>query len=212
MVHNLVIVDDHNMYLEGILSILNTREKYNILLASNKGKDVLEFLKTGEQENVDLILSDISMPEINGISLTKQIKTTNPAIKVLIVSMHNDPYKTDALINLGVDGYIPKDATKTEFFHAIELVLKGEKYFSKEIENKYLESKKNNDLVKVKLTKRETEVIKLIAEEYTTQEIADQLFISKHTVESYRKNLILKLNVKNIAGLTKYALKMDVEP
>ena len=122
--------------------------------------------------------------------------------------MHNDVEMIDNLIENDVDGYVPKNAEKTEFLKAIQTILKGDKYFSKEIKDIYFEDKflKKKE-GKIKLTKREIDVITLIAQEYTTQEIADKLFLSKHTIESYRKNLIAKLSVRNLAGLTKYALK-----
>jgi DNA-binding NarL/FixJ family response regulator len=104
---------------------------------------------------------------------------------------------------------VPKNAEKEELLTAIDTILKGEKYFSKDIKHIYLENKLSNKRKEeVKLTKREIDVVTLIAKEYTTQEIADKLFLSKHTIESYRKNLMTKLEVRNIAGLTKYAIKM----
>lgn len=150
------------------------------------------------------------MPKLDGISLNKAIKQKKSAIKTLIVSMHINAEMIAVLIHDNVDGYVPKNAEKEELCNAIEIILKGEKYFSKEIKDMYLESKllnKKEELVK--LTQREKQVVTLIAQEFTTQEIADTLFLSKHTIESYRKNLMLKLDVRNIAGLTKYALRMN---
>ncbi|MCD8403009.1 response regulator transcription factor [Tenacibaculum finnmarkense] len=124
--------------------------------------------------------------------------------------MHINAEMIAVLIHDNVDGYVPKNAEKEELCNAIEIILKGEKYFYKEIKDMYLESKllnKKEELVK--LTQREKQVVTLIAQEFTTQEIADTLFLSKHTIESYRKNLMLKLDVRNIAGLTKYALRMN---
>ena len=123
--------------------------------------------------------------------------------------MHNDAEMIDKLIENDVDGYVPKNTEKKEFLLAIKTIIKGKKHFSKEVKDIYFEnkfSKKKQE--EIKLTQREIDVITLIAEEFTTQEIADKLFLSKHTIESYRKNLIAKLNVRNLAGLTKYALKM----
>ena len=117
----------------------------------------------------------------------------------------------DKLIRNNVDGYVPKNAEKDELLTAIRSIIKGEKYFSSEIKKAYTDAMFDNKKVEeINLTDREKEVLKLIAEEYTTQEIADELFLSKHTIESYRKNLISKLNVKNLAGLTKHALKMGL--
>jgi DNA-binding NarL/FixJ family response regulator len=209
MKYNLIIADDHKMFLDGLLSILNSEKEYNILLTAKDGKYIAKYLEINPNERIDLIITDISMPGLDGISLNKIIKERNNNIKTLVVSMHNDVDMIDNLIEHDVDGYVPKNAEKGEFLKAIKTILKGEKYFSKEIKDIYLDNKfakkKNED---IKLTQREIDVITLIAQEHTTQEIADQLFLSKHTIESYRKNLIAKLNVRNLAGLTKYALKM----
>ncbi|SHJ70265.1 response regulator [Aquimarina spongiae] len=209
MKYNLIIVDDHKMFLDGLLSILNSENDYNVLLSSKDGSHIAKYLEINPDEKIDLIITDISMPQLDGISLNKIIKEKNQHIKTLVVSMHSDVEMIDDLIENDVDGYVPKNAEKEELLKAIQTILQGEKYFSKEIKDIYLQNKLSNKKKEsVKLTQREVEVITLIAQEFTTQEIADQLFLSKHTVESYRKNLMSKLNVRNVAGLTKYALKM----
>ncbi|WP_194766342.1 response regulator [Tamlana sp. I1] len=210
MMYNLMIADDHKMFLDGLLSILSEEKEYRILLTAKDGKHIIKYLDVNPNEHIDLIITDISMPEISGIELNKIIKQKNNKIKTLVVTMHNDADMIDRLIEDDVDGYVPKNAEKEVFLEAIKTILNGDKYFSKDIQSIYLENKfakkKQEDIT---LTKREIDVITLIAEEYTSQEIADKLFLSKHTIESYRKNLISKLNVRNLAGLTKYALKMD---
>lgn len=209
MKYNLIIVDDHKMFLDGMISILSSEKQYNIVLTSTKGKQIIKYLEINSNEKIDLIITDISMPEINGITLNKIIKEKHKNIKTLVVSMHNDANMIDELIKHDVDGYVPKNAEKNEFLLAIKTIFKGEKYFSKEIKDIYLENKfYKKKQEEIKLTQREIDVITLIAEEHTTQEIADKLFLSKHTIESYRKNLIAKLGVRNLAGLTKYAIKM----
>ncbi|WP_378183447.1 response regulator [Aquimarina sp. SS2-1] len=210
MKYNLIIADDHKMFLDGLLSILNSENDYNILLTAKNGKHIAKYLEINPDEKIDLIITDITMPEMDGIALNKIIKEKNSKIKTLVVSMHNNADMIDNLIEHDVDGYVPKNAEKEELLKAIQTILGGEKYFSREIKDIYMEnkfSKKKNE--EVKLTQREIDVITLIAQEYTTQEIADKLFLSKHTIESYRKNLIAKLNVRNLAGLTKYAIKMN---
>lgn len=209
MKYNLIIIDDHKMFLDGVLSILNSENEYNVVLSSTEGKNVIKYLDINSNDTIDLIITDISMPEIDGISLSKIVKEKNKKIKILVVSMHTNADMIDSLIKLDVEGYIHKNAKKEELLHAIKVILDGEKYFSKEIKDIYFEnklSKKKEE--EIKLTQREIDVITLIAQEYTTQEIADKLFLSKHTIESYRKNIIGKLGVRNLAGLTKYALKM----
>jgi len=211
MTYNIIIADDHKMFLDGVLSILSTEKDYNILLTANSGKNVVKYVTINPTKKIDLIITDISMPEVDGITLNNEVKKTNPNIKVLVVSMHTDTAMIDTLIKSDVDGFIPKNAEKEELLQAISTILKGEKYFSDIIKEAYMKSvftKEKETLTA--LTQREKEVLKLIASEHTTQEIADQLFLSKHTIESYRKNLISKLNVRNLAGLTKYAIKLGL--
>jgi len=162
-------------------------------------------------DDLHLLITDLTMPEMDGIELNKIVKEKYPSLKTLVVSMHIDGGMIDKLIQNNVDGYVPKNAEKNELLEAIRTIVKGKKYFSTEIKRAYtdtmFEQKKQEE---VSLTDREKEVLKLIAEENTTQEIADTLFLSKHTIESYRKNLISKLQVKNLAGLTKHAIKMGL--
>ncbi|MDO5979113.1 response regulator transcription factor [Flavivirga spongiicola] len=209
MKYNLIIADDHKMFLDGLLSIFESEEAYNILLTAKNGAQVVKYVDINSKEQIDLVITDITMPEMDGIALTKILKEKNSGLKILAVSMHTNPDMIDTLIESDVDGYVPKNAEKNELLKAIETILKGDKYFSREIteiymKNKFSKKKKES----IKLTQREIDVITLIAKEFTTQEIADRLFLSKHTIESYRKNLIAKLGVRNLAGLTKYAIKM----
>ncbi len=211
MKHNIILVDDHKMFLDGLLSIFNKEEAYNILLTANSGENVIKFIDTNPNEQIDIVVSDISMPDIDGITLNDYIKKTRPEIKTLIVSMHTDTGMIDTLIKSDVDGYLSKNATQSELLLAVKTILSNDKYFSESVKQAYMNNvfNKGKDTM-VTLTKREKDVLKLIAEEYTTQEIADKLFLRKHTIERYRKNLISKLNVKNLAGLTKYAIKLGL--
>ncbi len=211
MKYNLIIADDHKMFLEGLQSILSSIDDYKIILTANSGKNVLKYVTINPTSKIDLIITDISMPEMDGITLNREVKKINPNIKVLVVSMHIDTAMIDALIKNDVDGYLHKNTEKHELLKAISSILNGEKYFSQSIKDAYTNSvftKKKESIQS--LTKREKEVLKLIALEHTSQEIADILFLSKHTIESYRKNLIVKLNVRNLAGLTKYAIKLGL--
>jgi len=211
MPYNLIIADDHKMFLDGLLSILSNQKEYHILMTANSGKNVIKYVTINDTAKIDLIITDISMPEVDGIFLNKTVKEIHPNIKVLVVSMHMDTAMIDTLIKADVDGYIPKNAEKEEFLKAIDTILKGEKYFSNSIKEAYMNSVFNAKKETLQtLTGREKEVLRLIAQEHTTQEIADILFLSKHTIESYRKNLISKLNVRNLAGLTKYAIKLGL--
>ena len=211
MAYNIILVDDHKMFLDGLLSIFNNEEAYNILLTANSGENVIKYIDTNPNQPIDVVISDISMPDIDGITLNDYIKKARPEVKTLIVSMHTDTGMIDTLIKSDVDGYLSKNATQSELLLAVKTILSNDKYFSESVKQAYMNNvfNKGKDTM-VTLTKREKDVLKLIAEEYTTQEIADKLFLSKHTIESYRKNLISKLNVKNLAGLTKYAIKLGL--
>lgn len=209
MKYNLIIADDHKMFLDGLQSIFQSEEAYHVLLTAKNGAQVAKYVDINNNEQIDLVITDITMPEMDGITLTKILKKKNSNLKILAVSMHANPDMIDTLIENDVDGYVPKNAKKEELLKAIGTILKGGRYFSREITDIYMEhkfSKKKEE--NIKLTQREIDVITLIAKEFTTQEIADRLFLSKHTIESYRKNLIAKLRVRNLAGLTKYAIKM----
>ncbi|GAA0871133.1 response regulator transcription factor [Gangjinia marincola] len=211
MTKNIIIADDHSMFLEGMISMFKDDNEYTIILAAKDGSEVLKYISNNPEEVIDLIISDISMPDIDGITLNQRVKERPLPPKVLIVSMHEDANMIDQLMKANVDGYLPKNAGKLELLKAIRQILSGEKYFSQSIKEAYLNSVFKQDKESIaSLTAREKEVLTLIAKEFTTQEIADQLFISKHTVESYRKNLLSKLNVRNLAGLTKYAMKLGL--
>jgi len=207
----LIVVDDHKMFLDGLLSIINNESDFEIVMTANSGKNVIKYLDNIKGENINLVITDVNMPDVSGIELNKHIKNNYPTIKTLVVSMLHDSRTIHTLTKDNVDGYVPKNAEKTELLLAIETILKGDKYFSESIKQAYMQSMftKENEVI-TSLTNREKEVLKLIALEHTTQEIADQLFLSKHTIEGYRKNLISKLEVRNLAGLTKYAIKLGL--
>lgn len=203
-----MIADDHSMFLDGLVSILKNEKEYNVVLTAKSGTEIVKFIEINKEMKIDLVITDITMPEMDGIALNSFLKKWNKDIKTLVVSMHSSLDMIEILIENKVDGYMPKNAKKEEFLKALKIILDGEKYFSKEIIDIYMKSKfSKKEVKKIQLTKREIEVVTLIAEEFTTAEIADKLFLSKHTIESYRKNLIIKLDVRNLAGLTKYALK-----
>lgn len=210
--YRLIIADDHKMFLDGLLSILSSKKEYEIVLTANNGKNVVKYLDiNNKKEPIDLVVTDVNMPDLNGIELNKYIKDKHPKTKALVVSMLHDSMTVQTLTKDNVDGYVPKNAEKEELLKAIETILKGEKYFSQSIKDIYLKGMFSNEKALIEsLSKREKEVLKLIALEHTTQEIADKLFLSKHTIESYRKNLISKLEVRNLAGLTKYAIKLGL--
>ena len=211
MNYNLIIADDHKMFIDGLISILKDAPEFSITTTAKNGAQVVKYLDINGIDDLHLLITDLTMPEMDGIELNRIVKEKYPSLKTLVVSMHIDGGMIDKLIPNNVDGYVPKNAEKDELLTAIRTIVKGEKYFSAEIKRAYTDAMfENRRQEEVSLTDREIQVLKLIAEENTTQEIADKLFLSKHTVESYRKNLISKLQVKNLAGLTKHALKIGL--
>ncbi|MEO8255370.1 MAG: response regulator transcription factor, partial [Flavobacterium sp.] len=200
----IIIADDHTMFLQGIVSLLENEENITILGKAENGKAIFKIIENSLLPHI--ILLDISMPEMDGIEVTKIIKQKFPSIKILIVSTHSNIQMIAKLIRMGADGYLLKNAEKQELLHAINTIHKGETYFCKEVEEK---NDENNSKIKsetsyiTELSNREKEILILIAQEFTGNEIAEKTFISLNTVNTHRRNLISKLNVKNTAGLVK---------
>ncbi len=205
----IIIADDHQLFIDGIKSLVKSMKNMEIIAEVANGKLLLEAL---ENNKCDIILMDINMPEMDGVEATKQVKIKYPSIKILMLTMFSNREYIEKLLRAGADGYLLKNTGKAELQEAIETIINGESYVSKEVTERIMEGlqKKKNaekNTYIVELTEREIEVLKLIVQEFTTAEIAEKLFISTHTVETHRKNLISKLNVRNIAGLVKYAMQ-----
>lgn len=209
MKSKIIIVDDHKMFMDGLVRIFEEIDSVEVVLKTDNAKTAISYLKN--EGEVNLVISDISMPQISGIELNAHIKKKSPNTRVLMVSMHNNPSMFHKLLQNNVDGYVQKNASKAELLKAVETILEGGQYFSEVVEQSYKESLYQTQKTKdTALSERELQVLELIALELTTNEIAEKLFISKHTVETYRKNLLLKLDAKNLAGLTKHAIYLGL--
>ncbi|WP_420551625.1 response regulator [Tenacibaculum aiptasiae] len=201
----IIIADDHTLFLEGLKNLLRTNNQFDVVDAVNNGIELLSVL---ERVKVDIVILDISMPEMDGLETCKILRNKYPNINVLILSTHNHMQLVTRLIKQEIRGYLLKNIVQEELFIALEEIYKGNTYFVKEIADKKTESERRIRVNKnniTELSKREKEILLLIVEEYTTQEIADKMFISVNTVNTHRRNLLSKLNVKNTAGLVKYA-------
>jgi DNA-binding NarL/FixJ family response regulator len=204
---NLLIADDHTMFLQGIMSLLEQEPNIAIVDTAINGIQALEIIKKG---NIDFIILDISMPEMDGIELSKILKKEHPNVRILIVSTHSNVMMISRLIRIGVNGYLLKNAEKSELLKAINTIASGENYFAEELEEKHLSNSSKIEKQVSNLTElssREKEILILIAHEYNTAEIAEKTFISLNTVNTHRRNLLSKLNAKNTAGLVKYAVE-----
>lgn len=203
-----LLVDDHLMFLEGLQSLFANEKNIEVVGAASNAKTALDIINN---KQTDIVITDLSMPDIDGSSLVASLKNKHPHIHTLVLSMHSEAQIISKLIKQNVNGYLLKNAEKEELLIAVKTIVGGENYFSKEVSDIY-----NQDLLKSdyspipKLSKREHEVLKLIGDQFTTKEIADRLFISQNTVESHRKNMFSKLNVKNVAGLVKMAIKNNL--
>ena len=204
-----MIADDHRVFREGIVSILENTGEIRVIAQAQDGKEVMEKLRKARPE---LILMDISMGEAGGIETTRLVREQYPEIKVLVLSMHSESSYIVRMLEAGASGYLLKDAGSAELINAIKAVAEGHTYFSSQVSatlvDQLVKGKKPPERkAGVPLTRREIEVLRLIAEEYSNPEIADKLFISIRTVDTHRRNLLEKLGVKNTAGLVKYAIK-----
>ena len=202
---NIIIADDHTIFLEGITALISS--KYiNVVANCKNGQEVLDFLK--EQE-VDLVISDINMPVMDGITLVKKITKLYPKTKTMMLSMYEERHIINKAIKAGANGYMSKNAGKKELLNAIENCMKGEKVTFKRQSTFTQKSIQNTDksIIEISLTNRERQILKLITQEATNTDISLSLNISKRTAEAHKKNIFLKLGVKNTIGLIKIALK-----
>jgi len=195
------LVDDHSVVIEGIYSLLQNVNDIEIVGYATSAANCLDFLK---QHCTDVILMDISLPDLNGIELCKLVKQKWPEVQVLTLSTFNQGTYVRKMIEAGACGYLLKNAGKQELIDAIKTVVRGKTYFSPDAHQALKTVLQfQNDIPP--LTKREKEVLALIAEGLTNSQMAEKLFISVDTIDSHRKNLYTKLNVKNTAMLIRFA-------
>ena len=202
----IIIVDDHEIVVDGIKAMLSKEEEISVVGTADNGKRVIPLLK---EKEVDVAVLDISMPEMDGMELTKYIKQNYQQIKILILSMHNNSSHIRRVIELGADGYILKNKGKEELVNAIYAICNGEKYFKGEVSDNLITSMQSNYTNgPIKLTRKEKEVLKLVANGMSTKQIAKELFIANSTVEKHKRNLIDKTGVKGSSkGLMKFAFE-----
>ncbi len=205
---SIIIADDHQMFIDGVKSLLATEEDMVVTGEALNGNEVLALL---EKAPADIILLDVNMPEMDGIEATRLIRRKYPEVKILMLTMYNKAEFIFGLMNAGASGYILKNTGRTELIAAIKSVHAGKTFYSSDVTETILQnfSKKPGEqqVEAAHLTEREKDVLKLIAREYNTAEIAAELFISPNTVETHCKNLMSKIHAKNIAGLVKFAVQ-----
>lgn len=206
----ILVVEDHRILLESLCLLLGTIDNIEIVGRAANGRDALQIV---ENEEVDLIMTDLGMPIMNGIELTIKARTVNPKIKILVLTASEDGNTIKEAIRSGAMGYVFKSAEREELEKAIITVVSGKKYYNDEALMKLADmqaSELAGEIPKVELTPREIEILKLIVQEKSGTVIAEQLFISPSTVETHRKNLFEKIGVNSTIGLVKYALKYGI--
>jgi DNA-binding NarL/FixJ family response regulator len=204
---NILIADDHHILLDGMTSLLAAEPDINIAARASDGLEVMALV---EHNDYDICLLDISMPRLDGIETSKLIKKRKPEIKIIILTTYNDRQIVEELLEVGISGYLLKNSSKQELLDAIRKVYGGGLYFSDEVQQVLMQNyvKLNRDRLQpkeIQLTRRELEILQLLAREYTNEKIAAELNISYRTVETHRKNLLQKTHSHNLAGLLKYA-------
>ncbi len=195
------IVDDHQLVIDGIQSLLSSSEKYAIAGFSRNPEKVADLLQEIE---VDVLLTDVSMPVISGIELTRLIKKKYPSIKVIAISMHGNSDVIKEMLDSGISGYILKNTGRAELLAALDKVVSGGTYFDENVTRELINNFGKKD-EECRLTNREIEIIRLISNELSNKQISDKLFISERTVETHRKNIFRKTSTQSVVGLLKYA-------
>jgi len=200
----LALVDDHRIVIDGLISMLKGHDTFQFAFATTDPREVIDKL---HEQPVDVLLTDVMMPGINGNMLAKNVRDSFPNIKILALSMSGEGDVINEMINdADISGYVLKNIGKQELIRAIEKIAGGNVYFSEdvieELKRTSMRRKQNED---AHLTDREVEIIRLIEKEYNNRQIAEALFISERTVETHRKNIFRKTNTNSVIGLVKYA-------
>ena len=202
-----IVVDDHELFRQGVVMVINKMENTRIVGEAPNGKAFLHLLNSVKP---DIVFMDIRMPELDGVEATKEALRRYPELKIIALSMFGEEQYLQTMISAGAVGFLLKNSSIEEIERSIKLVMEGKNCYSNELlgyfTNKYIKKQSDNP-DDAKLTKRELEVLGLVAEGLSNQEIADKLFISKRTVDGHKANLIQKTGSKNIVDLLIYSLR-----
>lgn len=200
------LVDDHRLFRKGITFLVQSFDAYEILFDVGSGAELFERLSP--KKLPEIILLDMNMPLMNGLDVAKRLQKEYPTVATIILSMVEDEDVVLSLVRTGIKGYLLKDAEPADFKAALDDVAQGKVHFPSFVVRYLSESYTNGP--EIKLTDRELEFLRLASSELTYKEIADRMFVSQRTIDGYRDNLFLKLNVKNRVGLVLYAIRSKI--
>lgn len=206
----LILADDHELVLKGLKSILEQEKDIEVVGEARNGQEALAVLSHTE---ADMLVTDLKMPEMSGIELTRQVKQRYPHLKVLVLTLFNDREYVNAILEAEAEGYLLKNVEQQELLHAIRHIMNHGTYYSQEIVSiltSELKGRQHKGDATHDLSKREREIIGLICQEYSSTEIAEKLFISKSTVDVHRKNILQKTEAKNLVGLIRFAIQHGI--
>ena len=210
------IADDHQILIDGIIAVLNFEKDIEVVGYSLNGIQVLEWF---DANNADILILDINMPKLDGIEVLKKFNGKEKRPKVIVLSSYDDVKLVKEVLQIGAQGFVPKKSAGEHIVNAVKKVANDEQYFTDDIKEKMMQTLLNrpvkdnvsqDGVLLTSLTKREIQVLKLVAQQYSTREIAEEFHISESTVETHRKNLMKKVKVKNSVGLAIFALKNEV--
>mgnify|MGYP002789542070 CR=1 FL=1 len=200
----LAIIDDHQIVIDGLHSLLKGHPRYEIVLESTHPEQIVEQLRKTE---VDILLTDVMMPVMSGVELAKLVRQEFPSIKIITLSMNGEGSLVNQMIEESdISGYLLKNIGQSEFIKALDKISEGGIYFSDEVLQEMLKaSERKKESEETHLTNREIEIVRLIEKEYSNKKIAETLFLSERTVETHRKNIFRKTGTNSVIGLIKYA-------
>ncbi|HCX24093.1 MAG: DNA-binding response regulator [Flammeovirgaceae bacterium] len=210
----LLLVEDHEIVRDAFRFYFAADEEFEIVAEANNGQEALQIL---ENDSFDIIITDINMPVMDGVAFVQSLRDKGDQSRVLVLSMFDDIKSIKKMLTLQINGYVLKDTGKGELVKALNSILDGVNYFSEEVARRVMESMSGPNIVQkqrltieTELSPREKEVLRLILEEKSNQEIADTLFISVRTVEGHKNNMLTKTGCKNLVGLTMYAIEHNL--
>lgn len=214
----ILLADDHLLVMEGIADLVTSLGGYQIVAKVKNGQEAIEHVAL---LNPDILLMDVDMPVLNGLEATRRLKQTDCDLKIIILTMHGDPALIKRMMEIGADGFLLKNSDREEFADALKRVAAGKTYFSSDAAQAIITGVNQTsgnfvvgkDAIKLStLSDREREILIWIAEGYSNKEIGERLFISHRTVDTHRTNMMKKLDIKNTAGLVRFALENGLQP